>query len=317
VRHDGTVNALVTGGAGFIGGAIARALIARGSTVTVIDNLIGSAPDRVPTGARFIEGDIRDLQTVTEAARGADVVFHQAALRSVPQSVDDPVLTTECNVVGTMNVLIAAQRQGAGRVVYASSSSAYGDEAATPQQEDARPNPISPYAASKLAGEHYCRVWTKVHGLPTVSLRYFNVFGPGQNPESKYAAVFPLFIRALLRGEAPVVHWDGEQSRDFTFIDDVVAANLAAVTVDGDRLREMGGAVVNIAGGGPRSINEILRSVADAVGTWIEPERTPRRAGDIRSSHADIARARELLGWEPTTTFEDAVARTVASIRDQ
>src|SRR5688572_30364420 len=183
VRHDGPVNALVTGGAGFIGGAIARALIARGDTVTVIDNLIGSAPDRVPDGARFIEGDIRDLQTVTDAAAGAEVVFHQAALRSVPQSVDDPVLTTECNVVGTMNVLIAAERQGAGRVVYASSSSAYGDEAATPQQEDARPNPISPYAASKLAGEHYCRVWTKVHGLPTVSLRYFNVFGPGQNPE--------------------------------------------------------------------------------------------------------------------------------------
>ncbi len=306
---------LVTGGAGFIGSAIARALLERGDDVRIIDNLLTGERERLPADAELVEADLRDVEATTKACKGIDVVIHQAALRSVPKSVDNPLLATECNILGTLNVLLAAQSSDVRRVVYASSSSAYGDTAEPIQREDAPTNPASPYAASKLAGEHYCRVWTKVHSLPTVSLRYFNVFGPGQNPESLYAAVFPAFVSSLLTGTAPVVQWDGEQTRDFSYIDDVVRANLAAAEADEKRILDMGGAVVNIGGGHPRTINEVLRTVADAVGTWIEPERVPRRAGDIRSTHADISRAADLLGWRPQAEWSRAVEETVSYLR--
>jgi nucleoside-diphosphate-sugar epimerase len=192
-------------------------------------------------------------------------------------------------------------------VVYASSSSVYGNTDAPVQREDQTPAPISPYAASKLAAEYYCRVWTELYGVSTVSLRYFNVFGPGQNPDSQYAAAFPAFVSALVNRETPVVHWDGEQTRDFTFVSDVIRANILAADA-GDAAD---GAVLNIGGGEPKSINQVLRSVADAVGEWIEPERTERRKGDVRSTHADISRARSVIGWEPQADWDDAVAQTV------
>ncbi len=304
---------LVTGGAGFVGSAIAAACVGRGDDVAVIDNMLNGDPSRVPEGAKLVEADLRDLDAVRAVSTGAELVFHEAALRSVPRSVDDPVLATECNVIGTMNVLIAAQEAGVRRVVYASSSSAYGGVTDGLQHEDATPRPLSPYAASKLAAEHYCQVWTRVHGLSTVSLRYFNIFGPGQDPESKYSAVVPAFVAALLQGRPPVVHWDGEQSRDFTYIDDVVEANLKAAEAD----QRADGSVINIGGGRPRSINEMLQAISDEIGVWIEPERVPMRAGDIRSSSADISRARDLLGWEPTTSWSDAVKATVAYLRDK
>jgi nucleoside-diphosphate-sugar epimerase len=301
------MRALVTGGAGFIGSAVARALLSRGDEVRVLDSFLTGSKEAVPDGAEVLEGDLRNLDDVRGACREIDVVFHQGAVRSVPRSVDEPVLVEECNVLGTLHIVLAAGEAGVRRVIYASSSSVYGDVPEGIEHEDLRPDPLSPYAASKLAGEHYCRVWTSLRGLPTVSLRYFNVFGPGQHRDSKYAAVFPAFCSALVEGRAPEVHWDGEQIRDFTYIDDVVKANLRAAEA-GSRAD---GAVINIAGGRPRSVNEVLRSVADAVGTWIEPERSPKRVGDVRRTHADISRARALLGWEPQADWDRAVRSTV------
>ena len=300
------MKALVTGGAGFIGSAIARALLEQGWTVRVFDNLLTGFEESVPSGAEFVRGDLRDLDEISRGCEGIEVVFHQAALRSVPRSVDEPVLSESCNIAGTLNLLTAAEQKGVRRVVYASSSSVYGDVAEGRQREDMTPSPLSPYAVSKLAAEQYCRVWTHLKGLSTVSLRYFNVFGPGQRPESKYAAVFPGFISALAEGRAPEVHWDGEQTRDFSYITDVVRANIAAAAAG----PEADGAVINIAGGDPKSVNEVLKAVSDAIGQWIEPVRTPKRAGDVRRTHADISRAHELLGWTPEADWKEAVART-------
>jgi UDP-N-acetylglucosamine/UDP-N-acetyl-alpha-D-glucosaminouronate 4-epimerase len=310
LERDGT--ALVTGGAGFIGSAIARALVAEGREVRVFDNFQSGFEENLPEGATVIRGDLRDLEAVREACRGVDVVFHQGAVRSVPRSVDEPLLVDQCNVGGTLHVLLAAEEAGVRRVVYASSSSVYGDSTQPVNQEDQPTDPQSPYAVSKLAGEQYCRVWTRVKGLSTVSLRYFNVFGPGQHPESKYAAVFPAFIKALAEGTAPEVHWDGEQSRDFSYIDDVVRANLAAAAADG----HADGAVMNVGGGRPKTVNEVLRAVADAMGTWIDPVTTPKRAGDVRHTRADITRAREVLDWEPRADWAGAVEATVRWFRD-
>lgn len=300
------MRALVTGGAGFIGSAIARELARRGDEVRVLDNFLSGSAEAVPEAAELIEGDLRDLDAVRKAVDGIEVVFHQGAVRSVPRSVDEPVLVEETNVLGTLHVVLASAEAGVGRVVYASSSSVYGDVSEGVNREDLPPDPLSPYAASKLAGELYCRVWTRLKGLSTVSLRYFNVFGPGQSMESKYAAVFPAFCSALVSGRPPEVHWDGEQARDFTYIDDVVRANLLAAEADG----RVDGTLVNIAGGRPTSVNDVLRSVADALGTWVDPVRTPRRAGDVRRTHADISRARELLGWEPRAKWDEAVRAT-------
>lgn len=301
---------LVTGGGGFIGSNIAQRLLERGDDVIVFDNFITGDEDAVPPGTKLIRGDLRNQDDINHACEGVEVVYHEAALRSVPRSVDQPALAHECNVTGTLNLLIAAERSGVRRVVYASSSSTYGDIGDAINVETLPANPQSPYAASKLAAEQYCRVWSKLGKISTVSLRYFNVFGPGQNPDSKYSAVFPAFISALLEGKPPEVHSDGEQSRDFTFIDDVVSANLlAAEAADAD------GAVINIASGRPKTVNEVLKAVSEQLGIWIEPTHVPPRPGDIRATRADIARARELTGWEPKVPWSEAVKATVSSFR--
>jgi nucleoside-diphosphate-sugar epimerase len=298
---------LVTGGAGFIGSTIARAAIAQGMAVRVFDSLIAGHREVVPPEAEFILGDLRDGEAIARACEGVDVVFHEAALRSVPRSVDEPLLTEECNVGGTLNLLMAAEAAGVRRVVYASSSSAYGATTEGLNREDATPNPQSPYAVSKLAAEYYCKLWTHLKGLSTVSLRYFNVFGPGQHPESKYAAVFPALISALAAGRPPEVHWDGEQSRDFTYVGDVARANLMAAAADS----RVDGQVFNIGAGRPKTINETLAAISEALGVWIDPIRTPMRQGDIRSSLADAGKAREYLGWEPQADWTEAIAATV------
>jgi nucleoside-diphosphate-sugar epimerase len=306
------MRALVTGGAGFIGSAIARALVKEGWTVRILDNFLTGFQENLPEGTELFRGDLRDPEDVLRACRDVEVVFHQGALRSVARSVDNPRLTQECNVVGTLNVLLGAEESGVRRVVYASSSSVYGDVDGQVNREDMPPDPLSPYAASKLAGEYYCRVWSHLKGLSTVSLRYFNVFGPGQHPESKYAAVFPAFISALSADRPPEVHWDGEQSRDFTYIDDVVRANLLAAEDQG----RVSGSVINIGGGEPKTVNDVLVSVSKAMGRWIEPVHTPKRMGDVRHTRADISRAGELLAWTPETPWEQAVETTVGWFLD-
>lgn len=302
------MRALVTGGGGFIGSALARALVAEGHEVRVLDSFITGFREAVPSETELVEGDLRDLDVVRNAADGVEIVFHQAAIRSVHRSVDDPVLVDGCNVRGTMNVLIAAQEAGARKVIYASSSSVYGDNPAPRLREDMVPEPISPYGVSKLTGEMYARVWTTLYGLPTVSLRYFNVYGPGQHKESLYAAVFPAFVAALLSGEAPEVHWDGEQTRDFTYIDDVIEANFRAAAASS----EADGASVNIGNGEAHSVNEVLAAVSEAAGRWIDPVRTERRPGDVRHTLADIGAAGRLLGWRPKAEWQPSVAATVA-----
>jgi UDP-glucose 4-epimerase len=301
------MKALVTGGAGFIGSAIAGALVARGDDVTVLDSFITGFEANVPEGAELVRADLGDDGAVADACREVEVVFHQGALRSVPRSVDDPMATNEANITGTLNLLVAAEAAGVRRLVYASSSSVYGDCGGALQTEDLPTDPRSPYAVSKLAGEHYCRAWSHLGRLSTVSLRYFNVFGPGQHPDSKYAAVFPAFISALTKGNPPEVHWDGEQSRDFTFIGDVVEANLAAAEASDD----VSGEVLNVGGGGAKTVNEVLATVSDFVGTWIEPNYTPKRTGDVRHTRADIRKAAHLLSWHPEAQWSDAVKATV------
>lgn len=301
------VQALVTGGAGFIGSALARALLAEGWAVRVLDSLVTAPASQVPIGATFIEGDVRSAADTERAVEGCDVVFHQAALRSVAHSVEDPMLSQTCNTQGTLQVLLSAAAAGVRRVVNASTCAVYGDGGAG-ITEDAPLAPASPYAVSKIAGEMYGRLFSDEHRIEVVTLRYFNVFGPGQRPESRYSAVFPAFAAALTTGSAPEVHWDGEQTRDFVAVDDVVRANILAASAP-----DVAGQTINIGAGRPRSINEVLRAVADACGVWIDPVRTPMRAGDVRDSSADIARARAMLGWEPSAPFESVVAATVAS----
>jgi nucleoside-diphosphate-sugar epimerase len=301
------VKSVVTGGAGFIGGALARRLIGDGHEVVVFDNLINSPRDQVPDGVEFVEGDVRDLDVLTVACQGADVVFHQAAIRSVPRSLDEPVLVHECNATGSLNVLMAAAATDVRRVVYASSSSVYGGASSRASRETDPPAPLSPYAVSKLTGEMYMRVWALLGRVSTVSLRYFNVFGPGQRADSKYSAVFPAFISSLSEGSAPVIHWDGEQSRDFTFIDDVVDANIAAASA----ALKVDGPVLNVAGGRPRTVNEVFDAIAADLGSSIPPRRVPKREGDIRHSAADPTLVGEILQWSPRREWDDAVRQTV------
>lgn len=302
-----SATALVTGGAGFIGSNLARRLLAMGWQVRVLDNLLTGFEENVPQEAELVVGDVRDPEAVEKACEGIDIVFHQAAVRNVARSVDNPALTNECNVTGTLNLLMAAEAAGVSRLVYASSSSAYGDTGEAINNEDMKPNPLSPYAVSKLTGEHYCRVWSHLKGLSTISLRYFNVFGPGQHPESLYSAVFPAFISALSEDRRPEVHWDGEQSRDFTFVDDVVDANVRAASA----ADPADGAVINVGSGRPKTVKDVLAAVSAALGRWNEPLHSPKRPGDVRHTHADISRARELLGWEPRADWDEAVQATV------
>jgi UDP-glucose 4-epimerase len=298
---------LVTGGAGFIGSHLVEALLRRGRAVRVLDDFsTGSAANLAHLRDRLqvIEGDITDPETVRGAMCGVEVVFHEAALASVPRSVADPLATHRACVDGTLNVLLAARDAGVRRVVYAASSSAYGNSARLPKAEADPTAPLSPYAVAKLAGEHYCAAFTEVYGLETVRLRYFNVFGPRQSPDSPYAAVIPLFIEALTAGRSPVIHGDGQQSRDFTYIDDVVQANLLAAEVPG-----VGGRVYNVACGRRTTLLELVAHINRLLGTSIAPTHTPPRAGDVRHSQADITLARNELGYRPTTDMAAGLRR--------
>jgi UDP-N-acetylglucosamine/UDP-N-acetyl-alpha-D-glucosaminouronate 4-epimerase len=304
------VRVLVTGGAGFIGSHVTRRLLALGTEVRVLDNLSTgrrSNLDSVSREIELIKGDLCDLSSVSSAMRGCDAVVHLGAVPSVPRSIADPGTTHVANATGTLNVLLAARDAGAGRVVFASSSSIYGAAAELPKRESLRPLPISPYAVSKLAAESYCRSFFEVYGLETIALRYFNVFGPRQDPQSEYAAVIPKFIWSFRNGEPPVIFGDGEQSRDFTYVDNVVDANIAALETPG-----VGGRVYNIACGQRITLNELAGSLRTVIGAEVEPVHGPARAGDVRHSVADITLAREELGYDPTVELHEGLRRTVA-----
>ncbi len=300
---------LVTGGAGFIGSHLVEALVARGHSVRVLDNLSTGSRANLAAVADKIEwvpGDVIDADLVQRATRGADWVFHQAALASVPRSVADPMSTHHVCVTGTLNVLLAARDHKAKRVVYAASSSAYGNSERLPKSETDPTAPLSPYAVAKLAGEHYCAAFSEVYGLETVRLRYFNVFGPRQPPDSPYAAVIPLFIEAMLQGKSPTLHGDGLQSRDFTFIDDVVQANLLAAEAPGVR-----GKVYNVACGRRATLLDLVAKINQLLGTKIAPVHTEPRAGDVRHSQADVARAQTELGYRPGVDVQEGLRRCV------
>lgn len=302
---------LVTGGAGFIGSHIARSLAERGERVRVLDNLSSGRSDNLAGIAgeiEVIEGDLRDAEVVARAVDGCEVVYHQAAVPSVPRSVADPRTSLDAGITGTLNVLLAARDRGARRVVFASSSSIYGDTPVMPKHEDMTPKPLSPYAISKLSAEQLCGVFTRLYGLETVALRYFNVFGPNQDPASEYAAVIPKFIAAVAAGERPTIFGDGEQSRDFTYIANVVDANLRAAEVP-----EASGRVFNIASGRAITVNRMLALVGELLDKPAEADYTDPRPGDIRDSLADITAARDVLGYDPEVSFEDGMAMTVAA----
>ncbi len=305
---------LITGGAGFIGSHLAETLVKRGEEVVVLDNLAtGKRENLVPAEKgpgrlTFIEDDMRDPAACRRAMQGVDFVLHQAARPSVQRSVEDPLLSHDVNVNGGLNVLMAAKEAGVKRVVTASSSSVYGDRepADAPKHEGMDLRPMSPYAANKVAMEYYCRVFHKVYGLETVCLRYFNVFGPRQDPHSAYAAVIPRFIFAMLEGKRPTVFGDGKQSRDFTYVDNVVAANLAACTAPG-----AAGQAFNVASGESQSLLRLLEVLEGLTGKKADPEFGPPRTGDVRYSLADLSRAREVLGYEVEVGFEEGLARLV------
>lgn len=302
---------LVTGGAGFIGSHIAHRLLQEGHEVRVLDSFATGrrANLDVLDGVELIEGDVRSYERAHTAVRGCEMVLHEAALPSVPRSIQDPLTSAAVNTTGTLNVLLAARDAGVRRVVFASSSSVYGASDTLPKDEELPTAPISPYAVSKLAAEGYCRAFSSVYELECVALRYFNVFGPRQDPASQYAAVIPRFITAALEGRPPTVFGDGEQSRDFTFIDNVVAANLLALTAPGAV-----GEVFNVACGERYTLNHLLRVIAEIVGTTVEAEYLPARAGDVRHSQAAIDKARRLLGYAPHVGFVDGVRATVEAL---
>ena len=303
---------LVTGGAGFIGSHLVERLLAGGARVRVFDNFSTGTRANLPFAAKFrrqlevIRGDIRNRAALARAARGVRVIFHQAAMRSVPRSVKDPLGANENNVTGTLNVLEAARRGRVPRVVYASSSSVYGARPDLPKREEQPPAPISPYAVSKVAGEQYAAVWTRLYGVETVGLRYFNVFGPRQDPKSEYAAVIPRFILWGLKGRPLEVHGDGTQSRDFTYIDNVVEANLLAA-----RAPEAAGEVFNVGCGDRVSLLEIIAKLEAILGRRLPREHTPPRAGDVPHTLADVGKAKRLLGYSPLVDFDEGVRRTV------
>ena len=302
---------LVTGGAGFIGSHLVERLLADGHDVRVLDNFSSGSLDNLafagPDDAlAIIRGDVRDLACVEAAAAGVEVIFHQAAMRSVPQSVADPLGTNASNVTGTLHVLEAARRGGVRRVVYASSSSVYGERPDLPKRETQAPAPISPYGVSKLAGEQYAAVWNRLYGIETVGLRYFNVFGPRQDPASEYAAVIPRFILAALEGRPVEIHGDGQQSRDFTDVDNVVEANVLAADAEA-----AAGEVFNVGCGGRISLLEIVGQLEALLGLPVQRRHTDARVGDVRHSEADIDKARRLLGFAPKIQFEAGLRRAV------
>ncbi len=303
---------LVTGGAGFIGSHLVERLLADGHQVRVFDNFsTGKRSNLVfPAAAQagqleIVEGDLRDVDAVHRAAEDIEVIFHEAALASVQRSIDEPAVVNAVNVGGTVHVLEAARAGGVRRVVFAGSSSVYGNAPDLPKHEEQRPLPISPYGVTKLAGEEYMRVFHHVCGLETVTLRYFNVFGPRQTADSEYAAVIPIFLSRIFRGEQPIIYGDGEQSRDFTFVSDVVAANLLAADAP-----EAVGKAINIACGRRASVGALCRKLVEFAAVSLQPHHDDPRPGDVKHSQADISRARKLLGYEPNVDFESGLRRT-------
>lgn len=309
-----TLRALVTGGGGFIGSHLAAYLVESGHSVRVLDNFATgrrSNVDEIGDDVELIEGDIQSYERVNKAVAGCEVVFHQAALPSVPRSVQDPLTSNATNVIGTLNVLLAARDHGVRRVICASSSSVYGlGGGSSPKREDQPAVPISPYATAKLAGEGYARSFHEVYGLETVALRYFNVFGPRQDPTSQYAAVIPNFVTALLTGQAPVIFGDGQQSRDFTYVGNVVQANMLAMDADG-----VCGKVYNVACGERVTVNRLVDELRDLIGSDIRPVYAAPRAGDIKHSLASLARARAELGYEPVVRLREGLERTIDHFR--
>ncbi len=310
---------LVTGGAGFIGSNIVEELLRRGERVRVLDNFSTGKRENIlqlqqtlaaesnhHPPLEIMEGDVRSYHIVREAVDGVDYILHQAALPSVPRSVKDPITSNEVNVVGTLNILNAAREARVRRIVYASSSSVYGDLEVLPKTEDMLPKPLSPYAVSKLAGEKYCQVFTRLYGLETVILRYFNVFGPRQDPTSQYSAVIPKFVRLIQTGESPVIYGDGSQSRDFTYVSNVVEANLLACQQSAE---ELSGEVFNIAFGKRVTINDLVNAINQSLNTHVEPRYADPRPGDVKHSLANIGKARQILGYEPKIDFGEGLKR--------
>jgi UDP-glucose 4-epimerase len=306
---------LVTGGGGFIGSNLVHTLLERGDSVRVLDNFATGNRHNLADIAdeiEVVEGDLRSYERVHTAVRGIEIVFHQGALGSVPRSVQDPLTSTAVNVEGTLNVLLAARDEGVSRVVAASSSSVYGDGGTFPRVETQAPNPISPYAVAKLAAERFCVSFFRVYGLEAVALRYFNVFGPNQDPTSQYAAVVPLFVQAIKEGRPVTIYGDGEQSRDFTYVANVVEANLGAAVATG-----AGGTVLNIAAGGSETVNTLADTIGRLLGLPVVREFEPARPGDVEQSWADVSLARELIGFQAHIGFEEGLRLTIESLANR
>lgn len=304
------IRALVTGGAGFIGSHLVERLVELGASVRVLDNFTTGKMENIfhlMEQIELITGSLTDAEIVKRAVQSVDIVFHQGAIPSVARSVEDPLATHQANATGTLLLLLAARDAKVKRIVFASSSSVYGDTPTLPKREDMPPNPQSPYALSKLFGEYLCRLFWQLYGLETVILRYFNIFGPRQDPTSQYAAVIPRFITALLRGERPIIYGDGEQTRDFTFVENCLQANLLAATAEG-----VNGEVFNIGAGRQTSINQLFQLIRSLIGTTrVEPIYAPPRRGDVRHSLADIAKAQSLLGYCPSISLEEGLKHTI------
>ncbi len=306
--------ALVTGGGGFIGSHLTRALLKKGYNVTVIDTFATGRRSNladIKHDIKLIEVDIRDLEGIKPHFHGVDYVFHLAALPSVPRSIADPLSSHAVNITGTLNVLLAARDAEVKKTIYASSSSAYGNVAVEWKKEDLPAHPLSPYALTKFTAEEYCRIFASTYGLPTLSLRYFNVFGPYQDPASQYSAVIPKFITAMLDGRSPVINGDGTQSRDFTYVANNVHANILAAE------SAVSGEMLNIACGGSFSLNRVVLMINQALGTNIEPQYDHSRAGDVMHSKADIAKAKQLIGYQPIVDFEQGLKETIAWYKNQ
>ncbi len=302
-------NVLVTGGVGFIGSHLVKALISRKHNVRVLDNLSTGRRENLESVAgefEMLEGDLRDAQTCAQACANINYIYHEAAIPSVPRSVEDPQTSHDVNVNGTFNLLMAAKNCGVKRVIYAASSSAYGDSEISPKHEKIIPAPISPYAVQKLLGEHYLSSFYQCFGLETISLRYFNVFGPQQDPSSGYAAAIPAFVAAILSGQSPKIYGDGEQTRDFTYIDNVVHGNMLAMEAE-----KTHGQAINVACGGQISVNQVIAAINKSLGTSIQANYTSARAGDVMHSCADISLAKKVLNYEPIISLEDGLAMTI------
>jgi len=300
---------LVTGGAGFIGSNICRRLVKEGCFVRVVDNLLTGRKNNlapIMDKIEFVEADMGESEVARRVCKGIDVILHEGALPSVPRSVDDPALTHRHCIDATFTMLMAARDAHVKRFVYAASSAAYGDTPTLPKVETMAPNPLSPYAVGKLVGEYYCSVFSGVFGLQTISLRYFNVFGPHQDPASQYAAAIPAFVTAILRDQPPTIYGDGEQSRDFTYIDNVVEANLLAA-----RAKETHGEVVNCACGEAVTVNAIIRAINELLGKNVRPNYVPSRPGDVKHSLADITAAKKLIGYKPVVLFREGLEKSI------